>query len=117
MGLEESLEKAGFRVSRRKVEYVSLTGERIVEEKVTGYSSSHHAKVSYVDRGIGERKLYISLHGRSATRSVASKLESMGGMVDVEEDERVFAVFRVEGEERASDIVRNVFGTRNAHMG
>ena len=116
-GLKDSLERAGFQVSEKQVKYASLVGETVSERKVTGFKPTEKVKVSYVESG-GSGKLYITVQGSRASKRLASVLEGLGGSVDYDDSEdRIFAVFKKINEEKASSIVRRVFGIGGSRLG
>ncbi len=111
--LRKSLERAGFRVSEKTVRYADLVGGTVSEKKITGFKPVERVKVSYVESE-GPGKLFITVQGRMASKSLARKLEGLGGIVDFDDrEDRIFAVFKRVSEEKASSIVRQVFGSGN----
>jgi hypothetical protein len=108
----EKAKIAGFKVYAKKVEYTLLTGGSTVETRIVGYHENAEAKLSYAETSSSKGTLYITISGGRANRSMADKIESLGGKVDLEEGKRLFAVFKGVSREEAGDIIDKLFNRK-----
>ncbi|MCE4602355.1 MAG: hypothetical protein F7B18_04145 [Desulfurococcales archaeon] len=97
----------GFSVRIDGVEYVSLTGGRVREERLVAVSSDGLVKLTISTTG-GSYRLTVLAHGGRASRSLVDALEGLGGSVDYEED-RILAVFRLDSLAEARRIIEAIY--------
>ncbi|MCE4627615.1 MAG: hypothetical protein F7C34_00490 [Desulfurococcales archaeon] len=116
MSLKDKARQAGFIVSEKRVKYATLLGGNVDELRITGYLPGGNAKISYSERG-SKSMFSVTLSGQMASRSIAEKIERLGGSVDLEEGKRLYAVFRGITRGRAGSIVESLFGSRNTRLG
>ena len=109
---KRTLEARGLRVSERSVTYQGLDGSTVKERRVTGYSSDGSVKVTYQEFSDGRSRLSILLRGDRATRGAGRRAEAHGGSVDLEEGERLYAVFNNVTPGRAEEIINDLLARR-----
>ena len=91
--IASKLRGLGFNVSLDGVEYATLTGGRVREDRLVAVSSDGLIKLTISTTG-GIYRLTVLAHGGRASRSLVDALEGLGASVDYEDD-RVLAVFRL----------------------
>ncbi len=111
--LVDKARRAGFKVYEKHVEYTALSGETIEEQRLVAYNERERTKLSYNKRSSGG-DLYIVITGAKATRSMAEKIESLGGSVDLDEGKRLFAVIKRVEASKAGEIVERLFKHRGS---
>ena len=114
--LKTRVEMAGFYVFEKKVTYASLSGEVVEEKRLIGYSPRGDVKLSYSENRDGGR-LSFTLSGDSASKSLAERMERLGGMVDLDEGKRLYAVFTGISRKRAGELIERLFGKKPSKMG
>ncbi len=115
--VRRKLEEKGLRVSERKLRYAALDGSVVEEDRITGYSEDGSVKVTYQKFSDGRKRLSILIRGRGASREAGEAAEARGGKIDIEEGERLYAVFDGVGERAAEEIIDDVLASRPAQMG
>lgn len=111
--VEDAMRRAGLRVSNKRLTYAGLDNSTVTEERITGYSAEGDVKVTYSRFSDGSTRLSVVVTGRKATRSLRDRLEGMGASVDLEEGERLYAVFRNLDERKAGEVVDEVASRRS----
>ena len=90
-----SLKKKGYKIYLKEVKYSSLTGSLFTEKKLIAYNFLEGIKISLKeDKASNTYSLYILIRGKKASSSIANRLESIGGSVDLDEGERLFGVVK-----------------------
>ena len=107
--MDNILKRKGFTVSAKSLTHSTLTGEALREERLTGYSREKNVKITYSEFSDGRKRLSIVIHGSGATREREEKIMSLGGKVDLNEGERLYAVFNVKNRKHAEEIVNEIF--------
>ena len=115
--LRRRVERAGFRVFERRIEYVTFTGERVSERRLTGYLPGDNVKISYSEGAQSGGRLSLTVEGGSATRGLAERIETLGGVVDLDEGKRLYAVFRGVSRRRAGELIERLFSEKPANVG
>ncbi|MCE4601488.1 MAG: hypothetical protein F7C38_08060 [Desulfurococcales archaeon] len=108
------LKGKGFQVSAKKVVHATLTGEMLEENRLTAYSSEGGIKVTYSEFSDGRKRLSIVIHGPKATRDREEKAILLGGRVDLNERERLYAVFDVRSKSHAEEIIDEILRGENS---
>ncbi len=106
--VRRALESKGLRVSESRVRYKTLDGGMVEENRITGYSGDGSVKVTYQEFSDGRKRLSILARGGRATRRAGERAEAHGGKVDLEEGERLYAVFDNVDPRRAEEILDDV---------
>jgi hypothetical protein len=112
--LEDRLKRLGLRVSRKNVKQSTLSGKTTKEDRLSAYSGDGRIKIIYSEYTDGNRRLSILLTGSMATKEKEEIATKLGGSVDFDEKERLYAVFKPESEKKAEEIVNEMLGNTDA---
>ncbi len=103
--VEERLRRMGLHVTRKEVRQLTLGGGVTRESRVSAYSGDGRIKVVYSEYSDGEKRLSILLTGSMATKDREATASRLGGRVDFDEKERLYAVFKPRDKKRAEEII------------
>ncbi|MEB3764932.1 MAG: hypothetical protein GSR77_02035 [Desulfurococcales archaeon] len=107
--IARSLKNKGYKIYLKEIKYSNLTGSLVTEKKLVAYNFLEGVKISLKeDKATNTYSLYVLIRGKKATSSIASRLESIGGSVDLEEGERLFGVVRQIPENIISRLIESL---------
>ncbi len=93
--IARSLRNKGYKIYLKEIKYSSLTGSLVTEKKLIAYNFVEGVKISLKeDKASNTYSLYVLIRGKKASSSIANRLESIGGSVDLEEGARLFGVVK-----------------------
>ncbi len=108
--VEEKLRSLGLKVSKKEIQYITLDGNTETEERISAYSLDGNIKVIYSKYSTKERKLSILLNGTLASKEAEKKAERLGGKTDIDEEERLYALFKPKNDKEAEEIIDEMLG-------